>query len=256
MKQKTSDGSQSLAFFYPVMCYYIVVAVANRILASVSQMDAVRAQAFVTAAGGVVLYVCFYVRAGRAREIFTPVKQETLCGGVIAVLMLGGAGIVLNNVISLAGLAAHSQGYQQVEQVFYSSTPAWELLAFGLIAPVTEEFLYRGLVFRRLRESYGRTTAIAGSALIFGVLHMNLVQAVYAALLGLLLAVLMERYDDVRIPMLGHIAANVIAVLRAETDIFSWLEHGGVLFAPVTLALAAVTLYLCGYCVKGIRKSA
>ena len=82
---------------------------------------------------------------------------------------------------------------------------------------------------------------------------MNLVQIIYAFVLGLLLALLMERYQDMRVPFAGHAAANIIAVLRGETGFLSWLKQGNPLFVPVTVVLAVVTIILAGYCVKSCK---
>ena len=130
---------------------------------------------------------------------------------------------------------------------------AGELLVLGIITPFTEELLYRYAVFRRLRGNYGAWTAIFGSTLIFAVLHMNIVQIIYAFVLGLLLALLMERYQDMRVPFAGHAAANIIAVLRGETGFLSWMKQGNPLFVPVTVVLAVVTIILAGYCIKSCK---
>ena len=78
-----------------------------------------------------------------------------------------------------------------------------------LLTPCLEEVLYRGVVYGRLcdlllvnHEEQGaeqtqkawknRLIAMALSALLFGVLHQNLVQFVYAGALGLMLAWFME----------------------------------------------------------------
>ena len=50
---------------------------------------------------------------------------------------------------------------------------------------------------------------------------MNLVQFLYAGILGLLLAYLMQTTGKLYAPVLGHIAANVAAVVRQETG---WLD--------------------------------
>ncbi len=55
-----------------------------------------------------------------------------------------------------------------------------------LVAPISEELIFRGLVLRTL-EPYGRRFAILGSAFAFALFHGNLVQIPYAFLVGLVL---------------------------------------------------------------------
>ena len=57
-----------------------------------------------------------------------------------------------------------------------------------LVAPVTEEILFRGIIVRGFEKNYTRRTAIVGSAVLFGMIHLNPWQFVSASIGGLLLA--------------------------------------------------------------------
>ena len=87
--------------------------------------------------------------------------------------------------------------------------------------------------------------AVICSALIFGLVHVNLVQFLYAAVLGCLLAFLYEKTGFFYVPVLGHIAANTVAVVRAETG---WLSFGyaadakGIGFTAGMLVVAGVVI--------------
>ena len=69
----------------------------------------------------------------------------------------------------------------------------------------------------------GVAPAIICSALIFGLVHANLVQFLYAAVLGCLLAFLYEKTGFFYVPVLGHIAANTVSVVR---EAVLWLYDG------------------------------
>ena len=56
-------------------------------------------------------------------------------------------------------------------------------------------------------------THLIGSALIFGIMHVNLVQFLYAAVIGLLLAFVLEKTGKLSMAVFGHIAANLVACL-------------------------------------------
>ena len=249
-----------MAFFYPVIVYFVIFSIMNQAVLPMLPLDAVMGQALTSFAAGAAVYLWFVAGErktdGVGRLVYlAPVKKSSCIGGVIAILWLGCAGVAMNNVIAAIGLQELSGSYQQVEQAFYSSDLLREMIALGVITPLAEELLYRYVVFRRLRESYGRMTAIVGSALIFGILHMNIVQTVYAFVLGLLLALLMETYQDVRVPFLGHVSANIIAILRGETKFLSWLTLGEPLFVPVTVLLLAVTAVIAGYYIKSCKNT-
>jgi hypothetical protein len=168
--------------------------------------------------------------------------------------MLGAASVAMNNLLSFLDLASYSRSYQNVEEAFYSSSLSLELLVLGIVTPVAEEFLYRWVLYREFRSWLGRFPAILVSSLLFGVIHLNLVQFVYAAVLGLLLCLLVEYYQDVRPAMLGHMAANSLALLRGETGFLSWLTPESAAFLPVTLVLFAAALLCAGIYIRKLLK--
>lgn len=64
----------------------------------------------------------------------------------------------------------------------------------AILAPLSEEILFRGYVLRSLRP-YGKRFAIFGSALLFALFHGNLLQAPYAFLAGLVLGYAAAEYS-------------------------------------------------------------
>ena len=54
----------------------------------------------------------------------------------------------------------------------------------GIAAPFAEEVIFRWLVFLRMRDNMRVITAALFSGLTFGIYHMNLLQGVYATIMG------------------------------------------------------------------------
>jgi membrane protease YdiL (CAAX protease family) len=82
-----------------------------------------------------------------------------------------------------------------------------------VMAPVTEELLFRGLFLHRLVEGYGPRVSVAGSALCFGIFHIFPWQAVGAALVGIYLGWLVLKTRSVFVPMFAHALFNLVPVL-------------------------------------------
>lgn len=78
----------------------------------------------------------------------------------------------------------------------------------GILGPVAEEILFRGLVLRLLRP-HGKTLAILGSAFLFGIFHGNLVQAPFAFFVGLVLGYAALEYSVVW-AMALHVFNNLV----------------------------------------------
>ncbi len=134
--------------------------------------------------------------------------------GISACMSIG-----LNNTISMSPLVTMSDAYQQANEAFYGSTIGIELLGSALITPILEELLHRGVVYKRLRNMLGLKAAVVVSAFIFAGLHFNVVQFTYAFLLGIVLALFMEKTNHLYAPVIAHVMANTIAVIRTETGI-------------------------------------
>lgn len=78
----------------------------------------------------------------------------------------------------------------------------------SLLAPVTEEILFRGLIQRSLMP-YGKKFAIFCSAFTFGLFHGNLIQTPYAFLAGLVLGYVASEYS-IGWAMLLHMINNLL----------------------------------------------
>lgn len=65
--------------------------------------------------------------------------------------------------------------------------PVLALVLGGVLAPITEEILFRGVLLPGLLRNYRPAVAIGQSALLFGILHFNPAQSLNAFFMGLLL---------------------------------------------------------------------
>ena len=115
-----------------------------------------------------------------------------------------------------------------------------------ILSPIMEELVFRGIVFGNMRKIMNVPQAVFLSALLFGLIHFNIVQFVYAFLLGLVLAAFMYKSGHVYAAMIGHITANAFAVIRTETGILKWTVDGSIMAWVVSvmcLGIGAVIFY-------------
>lgn len=144
----------------------------------------------------------------------------------LALLFLGVSScIALNYWIELSGLAKLFKGYVQVAETIYRGKLAEEFLAVVLAAPAVEELLFRGLAYNGFRRLWGKRAAMVLSALFFGAYHRNMVQFVYAFVLGLMLVYVYEAFGTIRASILFHISANAASVIMTECMDLSWMKE-------------------------------
>lgn len=132
--------------------------------------------------------------------------------------------VAWNNWLCLSGLVEQSALYQQVANAFFGGRLFWKVVGSGIAAPILEELLYRGILYNRLKNWYSKQIGMILSALIFAAMHMNWVQFLYAFVMGIVLALCMERVQHLYGAVLGHMAANLLAICRTEFSWFSWME--------------------------------
>lgn len=157
--------------------------------------------------------------------------------------------VALNNIISMSPLVTMSQEYQDASAAFYGSNIWLELLGSALITPFLEELLHRGVVYGRLRRMMGMWPSIFISALIFAGLHFNIVQFIYAFLLGIVFAFFVEESGRLYPAVVAHVVANGLAVIRTETGFLQGTVDGSVSawLISVGALLVGIGLLLCCY---------
>ena len=102
------------------------------------------------------------------------------------------------------------QANQTLEQSLNSilnNNPALVMISAGFFVPIMEEFVFRYGICGSIAKK-NKLCGIIVSALIFGVLHGNLIQSTYAFLLGLLFAFIYVQSGNLIYPILLHIGIN------------------------------------------------
>ena len=82
------------------------------------------------------------------------------------------------------------------------------LFLMAVVPAVCEEVVFRGVVYGGYRKSGNKFVAVLLSGLLFGIMHMNLNQALYAFAIGVLLALLLEATNSIWVTMLFHFIYN------------------------------------------------
>ena len=111
------------------------------------------------------------------------------------------------------------------------------IICISILAPIGEELIFRGMTLKIFKKAMIWQVAIVMQAILFGIYHMNLVQGVYAALLGLLLGYIAHRYNSVVPAILLHIVINTTSYTIGYVLTDSLIQQLG---AVVVIAVAAI----------------
>lgn len=95
-------------------------------------------------------------------------------------------------------------------------TPLITVVYAIMIGPVLEELCMRGVTFGLLEKSGIKPFfIILISGILFGVMHLNLVQGIYASVLGFFLGYMRYKYRSIKITIVIHILFNLMGTYGA-----------------------------------------
>ena len=140
------------------------------------------------------------------------------------------------------------------------SFPAFwvELVGIAVMVPVVEEFVFRGVVFSSL-ERFGTGFAVFGSALIFGMAHLNISSVVFATVAGLVMGLAYAKTRNLWVTVSIHALNNGLAVVDEYAELLvgpdqMLLLRNLLMFIPLGLGLVALVLLLILRLTKGSRE--
>lgn len=125
-----------------------------------------------------------------------------------------------------------------------SSTPGIILyfVYVAVLPAITEEILFRGAIMGALMP-YGKTQALIISSVLFGLAHVNPIQAIFAAVLGIIIGELYAQTGSIWWGSLIHFLNNAISValsyllqIYGEDDIIVLGISGIIIYALIIFA--------------------
>lgn len=134
-------------------------------------------------------------------------------GLVFAVLVFsGGSALIFFSALSYAAptfvestLSDRSLPVEVTAPVLHN---ALLFLCMVVVAPITEEFIFRGIVLHRWTQKWGIKTALIASSILFGFLHANVIGL---SMFGLVMGLLYLKTRTLLVPIACHALNNLIA---------------------------------------------
>lgn len=148
------------------------------------------------------------------------------------------------NAISM--LFVENTVLQMSSSVLSMSMPVM-LLLMGVLGPLSEEIVFRGVVLNGYKKSGNTIRAILFSALLFGLMHMNFNQAAYAIFLGIVMAVLVEATGSLWGSAVFHMTVNLqnVFLMYISNDMYTdeYIQEAQALTRSKDTLLATIGMY-------------
>ena len=118
--------------------------------------------------------------------------------------------------VAVSQFGVEPQGMKQVLQVVREPHElAVSLLAIGVLAPIAEELVFRGLLYGWIAGRWGGTAGLVVSSLAFAAAHYEPAHIILVLPLGFLFGWLRRRSDSLVPSLCSHIVNNSFALLAA-----------------------------------------
>lgn len=169
-------------------------------------------------AAGIAVFVFGYIYLNKVRESHRErfIDRIKIVKGknTVLIVLVGFFGSTgLSRLVSILPLDHVIGDYESASSGMLRGSIVIQIVSLAIIVPIAEEFIYRGIMFARLKEMMDVRMAAFMTSLIFGLFHFNLLQGTYTFLLSILMIMVLMRYDSIIPGIMIHAIANCTAVL-------------------------------------------
>lgn len=152
------------------------------------------------------------------------------------------ASLGIGRFISLLPIDGILGSYKAVMKNTLDNSILLQLVVLGVLTPVLEELLFRGIIYKRLKTYCDVTIAAYIAAIIFGIAHFNLIQGLYAFVLGIVLTYLYEKSGSLVTAISMHCAANMATVFMNVNPISRFIDK--YLLVRIVVAVIMIVVFV------------
>lgn len=167
-------------------------------------------------------------------------KRSSFYKLLLTVILASTSSIAINILFISLHLTENSESYSQVAEHQYGVLFPIGLFLYGIVSPLAEEIVFRGILYNRMKKIFPVMLSLVLSALLFGLYHGNVVQALYGFLMGILIAYTYEKCGVFLYAFLFHAVANAaVYIITGSPALYERFitPFNGIVFAVVSAIL-------------------
>ncbi|WDV46964.1 CPBP family intramembrane metalloprotease [Clostridiaceae bacterium M8S5] len=147
---------------------------------------------------------CKFNRKKRNISIYAVVLGISI--NIIAIIML--------NIIDIN--TYNTDNLKTIQNIITENNLIASIITIGIIIPIFEEILFRGIVFNKLKQLFNIEIVIILQAFLFGLYHGEIVQIIFTIFLGLTLGLTYYYTESIYIPILIHASNNILSIISMK----------------------------------------
>ncbi|MGN6712846.1 lysostaphin resistance A-like protein [Anaerocolumna jejuensis] len=205
----------------------------------------------ISAIFGVIDIIVFgiWLRNIKRKEVLDRKPSSLSAKNVVIIIALGmclqiGLSIMLTLISSLQ--PGWFEKYGDLMDKLGMGNSLASFLYVGIIGPIAEELIFRGVTFHKARKVLPFFAANILQALLFGIYHMNIIQGLYAFAIGLCFGLVRYVFHTLAASIALHMSVNLSGILLsyALTDkLLLSPVSGGILFVVSAAGIVCSLIY-------------
>lgn len=201
--------------------------------------NAVLYTAISAAVASIPLIILMRLDYKKSNKVFNPRQVSAWKYGLVVAgaitLSLG-----LSFITTLFSLAQRVESYGNVTEQLYSGNIWIQLIGIGIVVPIVEEVVFRGLIYNRCKQVFGSAIiSMVTTSIMFGVFHQNIVQSICAMVASFYICMVYEKFGNFVAPVLFHICFNLPSVILTYFS-FNIENYMTIIYMAVALIIVAI----------------
>lgn len=138
------------------------------------------------------------------------IKKKSVFWGAGCFVAGGILNIIWSSFLNLLQIGMYFSN--ETQEILFAADVVLQIIGLGILVPVAEELIFRGLVYNRMKQMLGAGVSIFFSSLLFAVYHGNPIQMIFAFPMALALNWVYHKGKWFLYPVLFHMGSNLTAI--------------------------------------------
>lgn len=166
-------------------------------------------------------------------QALKPVCRKYIYVALVAI----GMTVAFNLGVNAFEFFRYDVDYARIARGIYSEPYYLQVLVIGFLMPISEELMFRGLIFERISNFGSETAGAILTSLLFGLYHGTMIQLVYAFVFSLFMIFAYKRSGSFAAPVLFHMVSNLSALAMNQLSPLTSMQYsiGIVVFCLIGL---------------------
>lgn len=191
----------------------------------------------------------------RIREKKRDIDFETALGiksvrlnkeSLLMLVLLGvGLNFAISGILNIMP-SGMSESYTQSYKVIMDGSLYGTIIVMAIITPILEEIFFRGIFQRKLGERLGTAAGLVAAAVIFGLMHFNIIWSTYSAILGFFLGCIYLYYGSVLPGAIVHCTFNLVScvplIVSGYEKVYKY-TFGSKIYVVITMVIGFFIIY-------------